>query len=203
MSAVLDQLPPDGSPHREDHFVHLWDVSWADYERILDIRGDRSGPRIQYLEGQLEIMSPSRYHEGIKSTIGRLVEVWCLERDVEFSTFGSWTVKDETKKSGVEPDECWILGDLPEKPERPDLAIEVIWTSGGIRKLELYRKLGVREVWTWKRGVLTAHRLVDEQYVETPESTVLPGIDLALIAKFATTTPTSRAIRELRAALGS
>lgn len=30
--------------------------------------------------------------------------------------------------------------------ERPHLAIEVIWTSGGVGKLDLYRRLGVAEV---------------------------------------------------------
>ncbi len=36
--------------------------------------------------------------------------------------------------------------------EAPDLAIEVIWTSGGIDKLESYRGLGVGEVWFWREG---------------------------------------------------
>jgi Uma2 family endonuclease len=70
----------------EDHFVHLHGVTWADYERILEIRGDKSAPRITYLEGTLEIMSPSLPHDSIKSTIGCLVEVWCLEHDVELLT---------------------------------------------------------------------------------------------------------------------
>lgn len=34
-----------------------------------------------------------------------------------------------------------------EDAERPHLAIEVVWTSGGLDKLDVYRKLGVREVW--------------------------------------------------------
>ena len=50
----------------EDHFVYLRDVSWADYRRLLAIRGEHSAPRISYLEGDVEIMSPSRGHEGKK-----------------------------------------------------------------------------------------------------------------------------------------
>jgi hypothetical protein len=38
-----------------DHIVHLHDVSWADYLRVLRMRGDHSAPRITYLEGELEI----------------------------------------------------------------------------------------------------------------------------------------------------
>jgi Uma2 family endonuclease len=52
---------------------------------MLEVRGDASVPRFAYLEGQLEIMRPSKPHEPLKSRIGRLVEVWCIEREVEFS----------------------------------------------------------------------------------------------------------------------
>jgi Uma2 family endonuclease len=59
-----------GDELREDHYVHLYGVTWADYLRLLEIRGDRSAPRMTYLEGTLEIMSPSRTHDEIKSYIG-------------------------------------------------------------------------------------------------------------------------------------
>jgi Uma2 family endonuclease len=88
MIARAELFDRDPSP-QEDHFVHLHGATWADYERLLELRGDHSAPRIQYLEGTLEIMSPSGTHESIKSTIGRLVEAWCLEHDIEFSTYGS------------------------------------------------------------------------------------------------------------------
>jgi hypothetical protein len=38
--------------------------------------------------------------------------------------------------------------------DRPDVAIEVVWSSGGINELEVYRKLGVREVCFYERGTL-------------------------------------------------
>lgn len=199
MTANASFVPPMG-PHREDHFVLLGGATWADYQRLLEIRGDRSAPRIAYLEGTLEIMSPSRSHEAIKSTIGCLVETWCLERGVEFSTYGSWTIKDELRERGAEPDECYVFGDVAE-PERPDLAIEVEWTSGGLDKLEIYRRLGVREVWRWSRGSITVHRLRGERYTNLTASKALPGIDLAELASFIDRPTTSRAIREYRDAL--
>lgn len=200
MSAILDDLPADGSSDRQDHIVQLHGVSWSDYLRVLAIRGEHSAPRITYLEGVLQIMSPAYDHEAIKSIIGCLVEAWCLDHGVEFTTVGAWTIKKKRVKRGVEPDECWVFGDRPRK-KRPDLAVEVIWTSGGIDKLDVYRKLGVREVWIWDRAVLTAHQLVDEQYQPVEASVVLPGIDLSLIQRFCTVLPTSRAIREFRAAV--
>jgi Uma2 family endonuclease len=80
----------DDTP-REDHVVFLSGIGWEDYERLLDMRGDHSAPRIAYLEGDVELMSPSTSHEGINSVSGRLVEVYCLESDLPFSTYGSWT----------------------------------------------------------------------------------------------------------------
>jgi Uma2 family endonuclease len=185
---------------REDHFVHLRGVAWADYRRILEVRGERSSPRIAFLEGTLELMTPSREHESIKSVIGCLVEVWCLERDVEFSTYGSWTLENEAVDRAVEPDECYVFGTVA-TPTRPDLAIEVIWTSGGLKKLEIYRKLGVREVWLWRRGKIEPHVLRGERYEATRASELLPELDLDQLATFLDRETTSRAIRDYRAAL--
>src|SRR5436190_12159157 len=93
-----------------DQIVVFHDVTWEDYERVLAIRGDKSAPRISYLEGELEIMSPGKGHEQIKSLIGRLVEVWCIDRGIEMMPYGSWTLKEKPKKRGAEADECYIFG---------------------------------------------------------------------------------------------
>jgi Uma2 family endonuclease len=182
-----------------DQFVQLHGVSWEDYERLLAMRGDHSAPRICYLEGTVEIMSPSREHEGIKSWIGRLVEVYCLHAGVEFRTLGSWTLKERREERGAEPDECYVLG--AQDADRPHLAIEVIWTSGGLDKLEIYRRLNVREVWIWQRGVIQAHALRGDQYEAIDRSEVLPGIDLDQLASFLDRPTTSQAMRDYRAAL--
>lgn len=184
----------------EDHFVHLHAVTWEDYERIVAIRGDRSAPRISYLEGELEIMSPSGNHERIKSHIGRLVEAWCLEHDVEFNAVGSWTIGEKRKQRAAEPDECYVFGPMGGR-KVPDLAIEVVWTWGGIDKLEIYRKLGVREVWYWRKGEITPYRLRGERYRRIAASKVLPGIDLAQLTSFLDRPFTSQAVREYRASL--
>jgi len=169
---------------------------------VLEVRGENPVPRIAYLPGVLELMTPSRSHESLKSFIGRLVEVWCQENQIEFSPFGSWTLERKAETCGLEPDECYVFGAASE-PERPDLAIEVVWTSGGIDKLGIYAKLGVREVWFWRRGRITAHLLQGDEYVESGESAVLPGIDLAEIARHLDRPTASQAIREYRAALKS
>jgi len=199
-SMVAQMLMDRDDTPVEDKIIVLGGASWADYQRLLEMRGDRSAPRICYLEGELEIMSPSWTHEFLKLMIGRLVEAWCLERGVEFSPGGSWTLEKKDVERGVEADECYVFGEVAE-PERPDLAIEVVWTSGGLNKLEIYRKLGVREVWFWRRGRLTAHRLQGDAYEEISASIVLPGIDLAELASYLDRRTASQAIREYRAAL--
>lgn len=177
-------------------------LSWSDYQRMLEVRGDASVPRFAYLQGDLEVMTPSRPHESIKSRIGQLVEVWCLEAGVEFTTVGSWTLEDKASERGIEPDECYIFGD-PAEATRPDLAIEVVWTSGGVRKLDIYAKLGVAEVWFWRRGQIRVYQLQGEVYEESPTSRALPGIDLSELVSFLDRSTSSQGMREYRALLAS
>lgn len=202
MEAVDRYTSHDDRP-REDHVVFLSDVTWEDYERLLAMRGEHCAPRIAYLEGAVEITSPSQTHEGIKSVIGRLVEVYCFEQGIEFSTYGSWTLKDESRERGAEPDECWIFG--PEDAQRPHpvphLAIEVVSTAGRIDKLEIYRQLGVKEVWYWRKGRIQPYCLRGERYEPVAASEVLPGLDLDLLTRFIGAPTTSAAIRGFRAAL--
>ncbi|HKY35116.1 MAG TPA: Uma2 family endonuclease [Polyangiaceae bacterium] len=184
----------------EDKIVVLRGLTWSDYKRILEARGEAPVPRFAFLRGELEVMTPSRPHESLKSRIGCLVEVWCLEKGIDFSPYGSWTLEDEASERGLEPDECYVFGAVPE-PERPDLAIEVVWTSGGVKKLDIYVKLGVKEVWFWRRGRITVHQLRGDAYAEVPESVVLPGIDLGQLASFLDRPTASQAMREYRAVL--
>lgn len=186
----------------EDHILVLHDATWADYQRLLEIRGEHSAPRISYLKGSIEIMTPSTSHEAIKGLVGCLLEVWCLERNVEFSTLGSWTVERKELERAVEPDECYVFGEHEGRTE-PDLAIEVVWTSGGINKLAIYSALGVREVWSWRRGRLTPWVLRDGAYVEAASSEVLPQLDLAQLTSFLDGPTTSAAMRAYRSALTS
>jgi Uma2 family endonuclease len=185
----------------DDHVVRLSDVTWEDYRRLLAMRGDHSAPRISYLEGEVEIMSPSQTHEALKSLIGRLVEAYCLERDIPFSALGSWTLEAPDGSRAAEPDECYVFGTAP--AERPHLAIEVVWTSGRIDKLEIYRRLGVAEVWYWRRGRIQPYCLRGERYVPVAASEVLPGLDVGLLAQLLDRPTTSEAIRAYREALRS
>src|SRR5260221_7047470 len=117
----------------EPRFV-LHGVPWRTYVALRDALDDQSGLKMTYLEGTLELMSPSTLHEDAKKIIARLVEVWAMERDVDLRGFGGATFRREAKQRGLEPDECYKLGKLDEDAV-PDIAIEVIVTSGLVDKM--------------------------------------------------------------------
>jgi Uma2 family endonuclease len=185
-----------------DQRVTMYGIAWAGYEAQLALRGEASVPRVAYLDGAMELMSPSRDHERLTSYIGRLIEAYALERGIDLSPYGSWTLRNADKAGGLEPDECYIVGS-DQSAERPDLAIEVVWTSGGIDKLEIYRRLGIPEVWIWRDGVITVYALRDDAYAAVEHSAQLPGIDLRLLTSFLDHPTAMQAVRAFRKALSS
>jgi Uma2 family endonuclease len=76
-------------------------------------------------------MSPSLEHQWLKTTLARLLQGYADEVGLEFNGFGSMTMRRADGERGAEPDECYVIG---RARGRPDLAIEVIWTSGGLDK---------------------------------------------------------------------
>ena len=191
-------LAPPSRVEDPDQRVILNGIDWWQFETFLAIRGDRAGVRITYLEGQLEIMSPSRTHEWFKTMIARLLEAYADEKGLVFEGYGSLTMRNAPKLRGIEPDECYAVG-APK--ESPDLAVEVIWTHGGLDKLEVYRGLGVREVWIWKKEELKAYELRGNAYIEIPRSVVIPGLTPLFIREFLDCETQTEAVRKLRAAL--
>src|SRR5690606_38721212 len=110
-----------------------------------------------------------------------LVGLWALEGGVALQPLGTTTWKDREAERGVQGDKAWVIG--AEAKERPDLVLEVVVTSGGIDKLEVYRGLCVPEVWFWRGGLITVHVLRSERYQRAERSALLPGFDLDLVAR--------------------
>ena len=193
--------PPTIPVEHIDQRVRLHGIDWEGYESFLALRGEQSGTRVTYLNGELELMSPSINHELLKTTLGRLLEAYAEERGIELSGYGSWTVKSAKDKLGVEADECYVVGLRDALPTIPDIAIEVVWTSGGIDKLEVYRGLRVPEVWFWQKSALQFFLLQDQGYLASARSRLLPDLDPALIARCMGESSQTQAVRALRAAL--
>ncbi len=104
--STLSQLPaPDAG---EQSFI-LHNVSWRDYLVLRNLL-DSPALRMAYCEGELELMSPSEAHEHTKTLIARLLEMFAIERDVPLHGKGSTTYRAEAKARGLEPDECYFVG---------------------------------------------------------------------------------------------
>lgn len=181
-----------------DQRVIFRDASWSDYETLLAIRGDEAGVRMAYLEGTLELMTPSREHEILKKKLARVLEAYAEQLGIELEGYGSWTLKREDQERGLEPDECYAIGAAG---AIPDLAIEVIWTGGGLDKLEIYRRLGVREVWVWQADQIQLWELRGERYERVTRSTVIPQVDIDLVRSLMELPTQTAAVRELRTRL--
>jgi Uma2 family endonuclease len=201
VETLAASLPPGEIVKTADQRVILHGVPWSHYEVLLALRGEASVPRLTYLSGELELMSPSQDHERLKTLIARLLEMYAVARRLPLNGFGSWTLRNAPRERGAEPDECYVLGEGRGK-DRPDLAIEVVWTSGSLDKLAVYAGLGVGEVWFWREGRIEVYVLRAGAYARVERSALLPDLDLELLARFLTYDDQTRAAREYLAELG-
>jgi Uma2 family endonuclease len=87
----------------------LHDVSWDEFEAILDDLGEHRSTRIAYDNGLLEIMAPLPEHEDDKEIISDLLKDFLEELDIEFRTLGSTTFKNRDMLKGIEPDQCFYI----------------------------------------------------------------------------------------------
>ncbi|MBA2748298.1 MAG: Uma2 family endonuclease [Tatlockia sp.] len=182
MLSIAEKLD-DLQRHTTDseQLVIINDISWQMYESLLADVEDNSHLRIAYLEGVLEIMSPSRRHEFIKTNTGRLLDVYFEETRTRFYGLGSTTFRQESVARGIEPDECYCINC---EKQVPDIAIEIIVSSGGINSLKIYRGLQVPEVWFWESNSFTLYCLDGESYQLVARSKFLPQLDLSLLAEY-------------------
>ena len=158
-------------------------VSWQRYLALDKALGDdRPGPRLYYLDGDLEIMSTSDEHERIKEWIGTFMDLYFAEAEIEVIHRGQATMRQALKEAGAEPDKSWCIGSTK---KFPDIVLEIALTSGGVRKLELYQRFKVPEVWFWRLGKLEIHvlRKGGSGYDAVRKSRLLPRLDTALLVR--------------------
>ncbi|MBW4541319.1 MAG: Uma2 family endonuclease [Myxacorys chilensis ATA2-1-KO14] len=164
---------------QEQRFL-LSGITWEQYETLRDLFDDRPSLKMFYLEGKLELFMPSEDHEEIKTILARLLELYAIEKNVRLYGYGSATYRKPSEERGLEPDECYYIGS---KKQFPDIAIEVVVTSGLLDKLSIYQGLGVGEVWVWQDGQLFIQRLRESGYEQISRSEFLPELDLDLLVR--------------------
>src|SRR5207245_11177543 len=89
--------------------VILRNISWETYERLLKDLENSSSPRLAYVEGVLEIMSPHLEHEGANNALATIVEVTLEELDLDFENAGSTTFIREDLERRFEPDSSFCI----------------------------------------------------------------------------------------------
>jgi Uma2 family endonuclease len=170
-------------------------VGWKEYMLLRDLL-DGPGLKMTYLRGALELMSPSSDHELWKKNIARMIELIAHIRGVDLRGYGSTTFKREAKERGAEADECYLVGH--KLVDYPEIVPEVIYRAPLLNKLDVYSAMGIAEVWVYERGKFQVWRLgAEEKYEPAARSTILPGVDLELLARFAPREDTAQALREL------
>lgn len=198
MSSPL--LTRSATPADEQRLV-LEGVSWRQYEMMLAALGDDfPNLRLSYLEGTLEIMTTSPEHEELKTIIRMLLEAYFQETRTRFHGIGSATFRRAMKQRGLEPDECYCLG---QKKEFPDIAIEIVLSSGLVNKLDIYQGLGVTEVWQWQNGQFQIYHLRSTGYEVTASSELLPNLDFSLLTSYVKPADQFDAVMEFRDRLRS
>jgi Uma2 family endonuclease len=167
--------------------VTIQDVSWQEFESILQEMGEKRAARVAYSKGSLEIMVPLPEHEVPRDLISDIVKTLLKARGIRYQPFGSTTFKRENT-AGVEPDACFYIQNYqqmigrrrlePDDPP-PDLAIETDVTSK--TTLDAYEAIAVPELWIYDSGRLTIYLLTQGQYIKSDTSPTFPNIPLTQI----------------------
>lgn len=168
--------------------ILLRDVSWEEFEAILEELGDRRSSRIAYCDGLLEIMTPLPEHEYFKQVISIAIEDMAETLELDYESYGSTTWRRQAKQAGIEADNCFYFQNeaivrgrldinLAQDPP-PDLALEIDVTSKSLEQFPIYARLGIPELWCYDAGKLTIYHLQSGQYVESEQSTVFPELHI-------------------------
>ena len=172
---MLEQLETSNP----ESIITLYDISWEKFEAIASLLEDTK-IRLTYLDGTLDIISPSREHEELKGTVGLLLETYLRHIGRRFYRTGGYTLGSREDGARGEPDESYNLDFV--KPI-PDIAIEVVITSGGVNKLEKYRRWGVPEVWFYQKQRVFIYHLHASKYEQVDKSKFLPELDINLLVR--------------------
>jgi Uma2 family endonuclease len=201
-SAVLE--PSEGR-------IVLHGVDWDDYDKMLEIVGERR-IRVTYDEGTMEVSMPSERHERTAQLFGLFVPRLAEELEVDYEPLGMTTWRKPDADKGLEADQCYYIQneavvrmrtvlDLDVDPP-PDLAIEVDITSSSLDRMEIYAELRVPEIWRYDGQKLTMFQLQpDHRYQSCETSLSFPGLRPADVERFlelGRTTPKRRWAHELR-----
>ena len=161
-----------------DQVLILAEATYQDYEELN--ASEYGNCLISYLNNQITIMSPGRNHERIADLIGGIITLYCYTFGIPHYGFGSTRLKKDGLV-GKEPDKAYAFG---EDKQKPDLAIEVNFTSGSLDDLIKYKYLQIEEVWIWQNQELKFYKLESDRYQEIETSINLDKIKSNILVKY-------------------
>jgi len=172
--------------------VVIPDVDWAFYEQLVDSIPPRGGIHVDYDGKDVELMSPSGFHDVLKKRLGRFAELVAEELEIPCTGLGQTTWKRAQISRGLEADECYCFApdkltmiaaavarmseDVADYPN-PDLSVEVDLSPSKIDRPGIYAALGVAEVWRYDgktREVVIERLTAEGTYQPVIESGFLP-----------------------------
>ncbi|MEM6612464.1 MAG: Uma2 family endonuclease, partial [Cyanobacteria bacterium P01_C01_bin.72] len=163
---------------QQDQILVLSGMTWDDFEQLIG--EEYSGYRLSYFDGEIVIVSPGRNHERIAEIINYLIIAYCRQYSILYYPFRSTTLKN-APVAGKEPDVSFAFD---KDKDLPDLAVEVVFSSGGIAELTKYRALKIPEVWFWQNQMITFYQLTNNGYQVIEQSNHLSQIESSNIIKF-------------------
>jgi Uma2 family endonuclease len=192
--------------------ITLHGIDWRTYSCLLRAFENRSGVRLTYDRGSLQIMTPLLEHESPAALLARFVIVLTEELGLGVRSGASVTLRRRKRKRGLEPDGCWWIAgeplmrgkrhlDLRTDPP-PDLAVECDVTSSSLNRMGIYAAVGVPEVWRYDGTDLTFQLLQpDGTYAAHPTSRAFPFLtpaDLTAFLALAASTEENALVRQFR-----
>src|SRR5258708_37626067 len=174
--------------------VVLHNVDWQTYTSLR--RDLKQNPiRLTYDGTNLEIMSPSRWHEFASRFLGRMIAMLAFELQIPIATGGSTTFQRDDLKRGLEPDECfWIAHESAVRGKRdidlaidppPDLAIEIDISPSPLDRPRIYAALQVPEIWRFDGEYLRVElRQADGTYLDSESSECFPFLPVRELVRF-------------------
>lgn len=174
--------------------VRIANVPWDMYENVLKAFDGKRNLKLTYDRGELEIMVPSIDHDFSDRILAAFVPILAEELGVPVLPGGSTTLRLKKALKGIEAaDIFWLANAAKLAGVRdldltvhtpPDLAIEVDVSRSSMKRLAIYRKLGVPEVWRLKGDTLTFHVLSGKKFQVVPKSRSFPLVAAADLIAF-------------------
>ena len=161
-------------PKTENQYLIKRGVTWSQFKTLQSAFAEIGGVRMTYCEEILEIMSIGLLHEMICALLGILLGQYFMIKRMRFTSTGAYSQIIEPKLEF----QADLSFSFSSNPEITDLCIEVVVTSGGIKKLRKYQLRSIPEVWFWQDGKIRIYRLQDDEYEEVATSGWLPDLDL-------------------------